>query len=87
MTVREFIETKGWGFEASLHHHYMTVRIQFINSDNREDETEFDIFAYDVDELISLFETFCKENNFTTDTVTDVYVVKSARTMEVLEEE
>ena len=87
MTVRKYLEENGWDMKVHPHHHYMSVRIQFINDDGKDDETEFDIFAYSVDELEELYETFCRENGFATDTVTDIYIFKSARTMEKLQEE
>lgn len=49
-----------------------TYDIGFINSDGAEDETEFDVRDYD--ELVELWEDFCKENGFRYDSV--LYVEK-----------
>lgn len=84
MSVREFLEKNGWGRTVLKGHHYMTVCIQFLNDKKMEDETEFDISACDVDELEELFQNFCQENGFAVDTVTDVYVVRTAITLEEL---
>ena len=54
----------------------MVVDISFC-VDGVDDETEFDIEAFNQDELNILFKEFCKENNFNMNRVkvTGVYVV------------
>ena len=47
---------------------YVSYYIGFINNEGKEDETQFDILAYKdhteaIEELMSLFNDFCKENN------------------------
>lgn len=47
---------------------YVSYNIGFINNEGKEDETQFDILAYKdhneaIEELMSLFNDFCKENN------------------------
>ena len=47
-----------------------TYDIGFINSDGMNDETEF--FVDDLEDLVSLFGEFCRENGFTEDSVTHI---------------
>lgn len=62
----------------------MNVDVSFINSEGREDETQFSIKAYDTQDLSDLFNDFCKENNFKRDTVFAITVVEMADTMDEL---
>lgn len=47
-----------------------TYDIGFINSDGMNDETEF--FVDDLEDLVALFDEFCRENGFTEDSVTHI---------------
>lgn len=53
--------------------------IGFTNSEGREDETQFDIHGMrtlqeTIEVLSSLFEDFCKENGFRSDSVCGIYL-------------
>lgn len=59
---------------------YWNINVVFINSDEREDETQFDVkpchFDYvmkKVPELVELWKDFCKENGFKQNSVVEVY--------------
>ena len=87
MTIKQCIKKKGWQIDCdSKLGRYMSVDIGFVNSDGKDDETQFDIKAYDVDELDNLFADFCKENGFKKNTVYSICIVKIADTIEELEE-
>ena len=80
MTVKGFVESNGWSlnFNDSVGK-FWNIDIGFVNSeDGREDETEFSISAYDLDELDDLFREFCKENSLDDDAVIYVNVVETA---------
>lgn len=86
MTVKEFVEKEGWYVEGNTKpSRVQAVNVSFVNSDGRDDETQFDIRAYDVSELSALFKDFCKENGFKDDTVTRVSIVAMAESEEELE--
>lgn len=64
MTVKEYIKEKGQCTECDNPStcRWMSVQIAFQNPETTDyDETEFDIKAYDKNELSELFETLCKE--------------------------
>lgn len=65
---------------------YTTVNVGFLRDGNEEDETQFDIEKYNVGELNELFDEFVKENNFSNVKVLYVEIVKTARTIEELED-
>ena len=50
-----------------------TYDIGFINSDGMNDETEF--FVDNLEDLVTLFSEFCRENGFTEDSVTYIGIV------------
>lgn len=84
MTVREFIKKNGWNTECDTSEAgKMSVNIGFINPDGLDDETQFDIKAYDVKELSTLFADFCKENKFALNTVTNIVIVAVDDEMDV----
>lgn len=84
MTVREFIKKNGWQSECDTHNaKRMSVDIDFLNPNKEEDETQFDIAAFDVKELATLFADFCKENKFALNTVTNVVIVAVDDKMDV----
>jgi len=86
MTIKETIKKCGWNIECNVSScfRYMIVHVGFINEDGNEDETSFDIKAYDVEELNQLYADFCKENKQKRNTVTSINVVAVAETMEEL---
>ena len=84
MTVREFIKKNGWQADCDIHKaKRMSVDIDFLNQNKEEDETQFDIAAFDVKELATLFADFCKENKFALNTVTNVVIVAVDDEMDV----
>ena len=86
MNIKEHIKKIGWNMEADYKNcRYMNVDVSFVNSDGRDDETQFSIKAYDADELSRLFADFCKENGFKKNSVTCVTIVQMAATMEELD--
>lgn len=86
MTVKQYICKHGWQIDCIPKTcRAMSVDIGFIDDENREDETEFGIKAYDVEELSSLFKDFCRENGFPQNTVNHIAVVQMADNMEDLE--
>mgnify|MGYP003290878670 CR=1 FL=1 len=86
MTIREFIEERGWVMcvrpipEMAA----FSVRIGFDNN-GHDDATEFDINAYDINELEELYFTFCTEERIPVNTVQYVEVVDVAIHIELLE--
>lgn len=82
MTLKEFVEKNGKEICVSKMRQWQSVTIGFINADGKDDETEFDVYRVDtsagLEELAQLFNDFCAENNFPTNTVQSVRVVKSA---------
>ena len=86
MNIKEHIKKIGWNVEAeSKKCRYMNVDVSFVNSEGRDDETQFSIKAYDADELSRLFADFCKENGFKKNSVTCVTIVQMTETMEELD--
>lgn len=85
MTVRQYIRKYGWQIECEPNAcRAMSVDIGFMDPDGRDDETQFDIAAYDERELSGLFDGFCKENHFRRNTVIGITIVQTADTMEDL---
>lgn len=87
MTIRKTIEEKGWNIECNEMSCYraMIVHVGFIDANGNDDETSFDIAAYDVKELDTLYSDFCKENGLKRNTVTSISVVAVAESMEKLQ--
>lgn len=61
---------------------YWNVNIRFINSNERDDQTQMDIvpsnFDYGTgkcDELVELWKEFCKENKFNQNSVIGIEIV------------
>ena len=59
---------------------YWIINVEFINSRNCPDETQFDILSSHFDygkgecrELEELLKGFCKENNFRQNSITNLY--------------
>ena len=86
MTVNEFVKKNGWYFNIEDNASgFWNVNIGFVNSsDGNDDETEFSIKAYDVDELEELFDEFCEENELMSNAVTYVSVVETAESEDEL---
>lgn len=86
MVLSEFIKTHGWQQISGLRSgRVMSVEVDFINDKHQEDQTELDVGIYNEEELEELFEYFCRENRFPSNTVTDVRIVKIADSFEKLE--
>ena len=64
MTISQYLLKNGWNIECDINTYYrvMTVHINFLTSTKKEDQTSFDINAYDKKELCTLYNEFCKEN-------------------------
>lgn len=91
MTIKECLETQlnrlseknrrnakmGWQAECEILPlaKSMTVDIDFDN-DGIDDETQFVIEPYNVAELTSLYQDFCKETGIKSNTVTSITIVK-----------
>ena len=86
MTIRQYIKNHGWQDETTAlgAHRYMTVDIDFLDTNKKEQETQFDIHSYELDELANLFRDFCKENHFPLNQVTSITIVKKAYSLEEL---
>ncbi|MGN0485531.1 MAG: hypothetical protein ACI4HI_18485 [Lachnospiraceae bacterium] len=85
MTIKQYIKKNGWAFDCEVHPcRAMSVDIGFINGDGLNDETQFDIKAYDADELSDLFHDFCKENHCSERSVRYIVIVETADTMDDL---
>ena len=90
MTIKQYVKKNGFQTEISGPlKRWQTVDIGFMNSDGRNDETQFDVQLVledsGLEELNSLFTDFCKENGFRCNTVTAVTIVQCADTYEELE--
>lgn len=91
MNISRYIKKNGLQLEnVDALKVYQTVDIDFINSDGKEDETQFDVKEITTPagqkELAELFKDFCIENNFSPNTVTAVTVTRTANLMEELGE-
>ena len=88
MTVKQYLKKHGWQAECEVSGgiRAMSVDIGFFNGEF-DDETEFDISAYDEEELAALFRDFCKENQFPSNNVISIMIVKVAATMDELMEQ
>ncbi len=77
--IKEFCEGLRPGIMPTDEYGYWNINVQFINSDGKEDETQFDIKPYRFDyvigkcnELVELWHTFCKENGFKQSSVSGI---------------
>lgn len=78
MTIKDCINQNGWQTECDVSMcRRMVVDVDFYNQNKLEEETQFDIAAYDVDELSALFADFCKENSFRKNTVISITIVEA----------
>ena len=85
MTIKQYTKKCGWQIECDLKLcGAMTVDVAFIDKEGKEDETQFDIRAFDRQELSDLFADFCKENKLPRNTVINIIIVQMADTMEEL---
>ena len=85
MTIKQCIRKNGINYEADGISRYLTVDVDFIGEDGREDETQFDVSASNMEaELDELFTGFSKENHIKRNTVTSITVIASASTLEEL---
>lgn len=86
MTIVQFVHEKGWQIECDAFPcKWMSVNVSFVNANGVDDETSFDIHAYDATELEELFRNFCKENGFPIDTVYNIVIVAMAESFQELE--
>ena len=94
MTIKQFFKNDGdWNVECNLISPYrvMTVDIDFEYPDEKGeivlDETQFDINAYDENELNELFKEFLKENNIKIKdlVIRSVTVVQVAKSIDELD--
>lgn len=86
MTVIQYIETCGWSIASEQKESgYMSVDINFLNPEEKEDQTEFDIHSFNIEELSDLFAAFCRENKMRADTATCVTVVQLADSIDDLD--
>ena len=85
MTINQYIKKHGWSVECDLSkpYRFQTVDVSFENEEAMIglDETEFDIPAYNVKELSTLFKEFCKENGLKSNTVINIRIVAAASTL------
>lgn len=86
MTVKQYIKNHGWQDETTTlgAHRYMSVDVDFLDANKKEQETQFDIHSYDLDELANLFHEFCLENRFPLNQVIGITIVKRAFSLEEL---
>ena len=89
MKIREYIKKKGISCTSGPLKIWQAVTVGFVNSSGEDDETQFDVRQACTkdgnEELAQLFEAFCKENGFSTDTVTYVEITACADTYKKLE--
>ena len=80
------IKSTPWILECDITVRYrvMTVQIGFSHDEEPEDETEFCIEAWNMEELAALFDEFCKENQFRNVKVNGICIVRVADSMEEL---
>ncbi len=89
MTIREVLKRSGWQLECPVSKviRFANVDVDF-GTDGEPDEAQFTIkhpFTKAAeDELTTLFTAFCKENNYSTNTVISVTVVSTAETLKEL---
>lgn len=60
---------------------YWNINVVFLNNENKEDETQFDIKPHNFDygsgkcaELVELWREFCKENKIRQNSVMEIYI-------------
>lgn len=89
MKIREYIKKVGIACSPGPLKIWQAVNVGFVNSSREDDETQFDVKQACTkagnEELAQLFESFCKENSFSTDTVTYVGITACADTYKELE--
>lgn len=83
MTVKQYIKNHGWQDETTTlgAHRYMSVDVDFLDANKKEQETQFDIHSYDPDELANLFRDFCSENHFPLNQVIGITIVKKTNSL------
>lgn len=88
MTIKQYVRKKGYTVETTIDKPFrvMTVDVGFINADGEDDETEFDVYSFNTQELSELFHVFCEENGCKENNVTSITVVRTAASMNELQE-
>lgn len=73
MTIEECVKNDIQQDEPNSLKCLQVVNVGFINSEGKEDETQFDIVSVGTPEgtkdLVEVYANFCKENNIEADTV------------------
>ena len=88
--VKQLINKKGWNIACDMPpiSRWMNVDITFYDKSNLQNEVQFSISSFNVEELNELFKDFCKNNGFPTNKVVSVTIVLMADTyQELLEKE
>lgn len=69
--IKKFCNNLSPGIMPTDENGYWNINVQFTNSNDAEDETQFDVKPYKFDygigkcpELAELWKEFCKENGF-----------------------
>lgn len=77
MDIIDYFKKNGWGRRLrKKRSQKLIIDIDFINNEGKEDQTEFDLEDYNVNELRALYNNFCRENNFPNNTVIKITVVR-----------
>jgi len=88
MTIKECLR-KGLQSGVSSLKRWQSVDVDFIDSDGKESEVQFDVMFIGTKdgkkELESLYADFCKENGYSENTVVSITVVASANSYEALQ--
>lgn len=90
MKIAEFLNKKGIQSEVASLKRYQIVHVSFLNKNKMSDEVSFDVAHIATkagnQELITLFNNFCKENNEVNPDILSITVVASANSWEALKE-
>lgn len=76
MTIKQCIRRNGVNYEIGYIRQYLSVDVCFIGEDGREDETQFDVSASNMEaELDELFKDFCRDEHIKRNTVTGIVIL------------
>ena len=62
----------------------MTVRIIFSHDKQKDDKVEFHIYLWRAKQLAELFIIFCEESHYENVVITDVIIIRVAKSMDAL---
>ena len=62
----------------------MTVRIIFSHDKRKDDKVEFHIYLWRAKQLAELFIIFCEESHYENVVITDVIIIRVAKSMDAL---